>query len=138
MRSLNAYEEGRLLKEQQVANGIKKEADLHVVSDDNPARSDASIGFGRLMSGARAATNGETVGAPVAAFCALGNDLFEMSHETTILPLTQARAFVQGEQLTASINKHGTVFATIHDYVYRSSDPTIEGMHYWQFVANNS
>ncbi|EFX73115.1 hypothetical protein DAPPUDRAFT_325613 [Daphnia pulex] len=138
MRSLNAYEERRLLKEQQVADEIEKEADLHVVSDNNPARSDASIGFGRLMSGARAATNGETVGAPVAAFCALGNDLFEMSHETAILPLTQARAFVQGEQLTASINKHGTVFATIHDYVYRSSnDPSIiDGMNYWQFVGS--
>ncbi|EFX66259.1 hypothetical protein DAPPUDRAFT_116575 [Daphnia pulex] len=124
MRSLNAYEERRLLKEQQVADGIEKEADLHVVSDNNPARSDASIGFGRLMSRSREATNGETVGEPVAAFCALGNDLFEMSHETAILPLTQASAFVQGEQLTASINKYGTVFATIDDYCFQDVEET--------------
>ncbi len=72
----------------------------------------------------------------MAAFCALGKDLFEMSHETAILSRTQARAFVQGEQLTASIYKQGTVFATIHDYVYHSlTDPSVDGINYWQFVG---
>jgi hypothetical protein len=33
-------------------------------------RSDYSIGLGRLLSGARAATNGETVGAPLPPFSA--------------------------------------------------------------------
>lgn len=44
-------------------------------SSDLPSqlRSDYSIGRGRLLSGARAAKNGETVGALLAAFLAGGN-----------------------------------------------------------------
>jgi hypothetical protein len=53
-------------------------------SSDLPSqlRSDYSIGLGRLLSSARAATNGETIGAPLAAFLA-GGKFFEMSHNTS-------------------------------------------------------
>ena len=126
MRALNAHEERRLLKQQQMAEQTENETLINVVPDNNLTKLSASIGYARLLSGARAATNGETVGAPIASYCALGNDLFVMSHDTVALPVPQARAFIRSEKLTASVNDNGIVLATIHDYVYRSSnDPII-------------
>ena len=45
-------------------------------------RSAASKGLGLLLYGTQAATNGETVGAALAAFAARGNRIFMASHET--------------------------------------------------------
>lgn len=106
---------------------------------DNPnlqsVRSDSSIGLGRLLTAARASTNGDTIGAPLAAFAARGNKIFEMSHETALLPVAQAVAFLKKEPLTASVNKHGNVYATILDYVYRNSEEqSICDMNYWDFI----
>lgn len=117
----------------------KNNAELHASqSNETPPikRSDASIGLGRLLSGARAATNGETVGAPLAAFAARGNLIFNMSQQTAVLPLTQAIAYVTGEPLRLSINRDGIVMATIYDYVFRTRDVTlISKMLYWHFVS---
>ncbi len=135
MRCLTVYEKRRITRMQneetnsQESNGNKK-------TDNVPHSSDSSFGLGRLLSGARASTNGETVGAPLAAFAARNNKVFEMSHETAVLPLIQAKAFLRGQPLRASISKGGLVLATIYDYVFRSkSDPIINGINYWSFVS---
>lgn len=72
-------------------------------------RSAASIGLGRLLSAARSSTYGETIGATMAAHIALGNKVFDMSHETIPLPINQAIAFLQNEPLFVSINKYGSL-----------------------------
>jgi hypothetical protein len=60
-----------------------------------------------------------------------------MSHDITALLVPQARAFIRAEKLTASVNDNGIVLATIHDYVYRSSnDSIIETMNYWNFSSS--
>ncbi|KAK4006921.1 hypothetical protein OUZ56_012076 [Daphnia magna] len=38
-----------------------------------PRRSDFSVGLGKLLSGVRASTKGDTIGGPLAAFVLLGN-----------------------------------------------------------------
>lgn len=108
-------------------------------STAQPTRSAASIGLGRLLSAARASTKGETIGAPMAAFVALGNRIFEMSHDTVTMPLNQALAFLKNEPLQASISKHGSLYATIFDYIYRDdTDERICVMNYWQFLTTQA
>ena len=46
------------------------------VQDQEQSRSDYSIGLGKLLSGVRASTNGETIGGPLAAFVLRGNLIF--------------------------------------------------------------
>ena len=100
-----------------------------------PIRSDFNIGLGKLLSGVRASTKGETIGAPLAALVLRGIKVFDMSHKTEILPLTQALAFLEGNDIEASINREGVVSATTYDYVYRTQDaPDIECMNFWDFV----
>jgi hypothetical protein len=101
--------------------------------DGTPRRSDYAKGMGALLSAARAYTNKETIGAPLAAFALRGNRIFEMSHDTAVLPLEQAVAFLEKRPLQAAFHKDGTVTANIHDYVYRS--PALDETNYWQFVA---
>ena len=131
MTALSKYEE-------KIRNVKPKDHEEHE-SNSQPQhaqRSHASIGLGRLLSGARAATNGETVGAPLASFAARGNRIFEMSHETAVLPLTQALAYLLGEPLRSSINRDGVVLASTYDYVFRTrDDETIASMTYWDFVT---
>ena len=134
MRCLTVYEKRRIARMQNEDNNSKKSNGNKTTEE--VARSDSSFGLGRLLSGARASTNGETVGAPLAAFAARNNKIFQMSHETAVIPLNQAKAFLRGQPLRASISKHGLVLATIYDYVFRTkSDPTVNGLNYWLFVA---
>jgi hypothetical protein len=44
--------------------------------------------IGKLLSVIRASTNEDTIGGPLAAFVLLGNELFAMSHQTAVFPLT--------------------------------------------------
>lgn len=88
------------------------------------------------MAGIHASTSGETIGAPMAAYTLLGGKIFRMSHDTAVLPLNQALAFLKREELYASLSRGGTVYASIYDYVYRNNtDPRIERMNYWEFTA---
>ena len=98
-------------------------------------RSDYSIGLGKLLAAIRAATNGDTIGGPLAAFVLLGNDIFGMSHKTAPLPLTQAIAYLEQQNMYATITRFGEVKATIHDYVFRATrNQNIEAMNFWTFV----
>ena len=126
LRALTAYEE-------KIANRefIAQNRTENVLQESQPS----SIGLGRLLSAARAATNGETVGALLAAFAARGNLLFDMSHKTAVLPLTQTLAFLQAEPIQTSINTKGQVFSVIYDYVYRNR--SFEDMNFWTFVASH-
>ena len=140
MRSLTIYEKRQTSRQNAVVEkGTQEESgglDENPQNSCRPPRSCASFGLGRLLSGARASTNGETVGAPLAAFAALGNKIFEMSHDTATLPLNQAKAYLDGKPLRASITKQGVVMATIYDYVFRTkSDPCVNSMNYWTFIA---
>ena len=98
-----------------------------------PRRSDYAKGMGALLSATRAYTNNEVIGAPLAAFALRGNRIFEMSHDTAVLPLEQAAAFLENRPLQAAFRKDGTVTANIHDYVFRNH--ALEATNYWQFVA---
>jgi hypothetical protein len=122
MRALTAFDVKK-------ANQLRLEPDVE--------QSSFSLGLGRLLSAARAATNGETIGAPMAAYCARGNKIFEMSHTTVALPLEQAVSFLSGQKISASINKFGTVYATINDYVYRSSAVEIDNLNYWEYLSSH-
>ena len=131
LRALVAYDEKvedrRLLAENQ------EETEDGLFLPQRPTA--ASTGLGRLLSAARAATNGETVGALLAAFAARGNLLFSMSHSTAVLPLTQTMAFLKAEPIFTNINKKGQVFSVIYDYVYRN--PQFENMNFWTFIASH-
>ena len=76
-----------------------------------PRRSDYAKGMGALLSATRAYTNNEVIGAPLAAFALRGNRIFEMSHDTAVLPLEQAAAFLENRPLQAAFRKDGTVTA---------------------------
>ena len=105
------------------------------VQDQEQNRSDYSIGLGKLLSGVRASTNGETIGGPLAAFVLRGNLIFEMSHKSAVLPLTQAIAYLTCEEMYATVNRFGEVKATTHDYVFRSDQSEIvENMNFWNFI----
>ena len=138
MRSLTIYEK-RQNARQNVSTEKVAEDKNEVINENSQkctSRSDASFGLGRLLSGARASTNGETVGAPLAAFAARGNKIFEMSHETAVLPLNQAKAYLEDKPLRASISKQGIVLATVYDYVFRTkSDVFLSNMNFWTFTA---
>ena len=60
MRALSSYENKNQKKQQE----------------EPVERTPFSLGLGRLLSAACGATNGETIGGPMAAFCALGNSIF--------------------------------------------------------------
>ena len=77
----------------------------------------------------------DTVGAPLAAFAARNNRIFDMSHKTVPLPIAQAKA--RGKAFTCIHNEtRHTVMATIYDYVFRTRrDPSVDNMNYWTFVA---
>jgi hypothetical protein len=91
--------------------------------------------LGKLLSAIRASTNGDTIGGPLAAFVLLGNDIFAMSHKTAPLPLTQAVAYLEEQNMYATITRFGEVKATIHDYVFRSTQSQdIEDMNFWTFI----
>lgn len=131
-RALNAYEDK--------LNAAKARSNPEEMNGSNSSatteRSDWSIGYSRLLVATRASTNGETIGAPLAAFLARGNHLFQMSHETAPLLLQQALAFLNGSHLNASINKNGIIMAAVFDYVYRTTDgPSFSLMNMWVFVA---
>jgi hypothetical protein len=98
-------------------------------------RLEYSVGLGKLLSAIRASTNGDTIGGPLAAFVLLGNEIFAMSHQTAVLPLTQAIAYLEKETIYANITRYGDVKATIYDYVFRSKEnPLIEKMNLWSFT----
>ncbi len=120
MRSLTAHE-----------NKIRKQTE-----ENSAQRTFFSLGLGKLLSAARAATNGETIGGPLAAFCARGNNIFNMSHTTVPLLVDQAEASLAGDSISASINRHGAVHATINDYRFRSDKPHIEDLTYWEYLAS--
>jgi len=104
LRALTAYEE-KIANREFIAQNRTENVSQQPTT--------ASIGLGRLLSAARAATNGETVGALLAAFAARGNLLFDMSHKTAVLPLTQTLAFLQAEPIQTNINTKGQVFSVI-------------------------
>ena len=53
-----------------------------------------------------------------------------MSHQTAVLPLTQAIAYLEKETNYANITRYGEVKATIYDYVFRSEqNPIIDKMN---------
>lgn len=142
MRSLTVYEKRQNgLRNLAIENESQdKTIEEHEEPSSNNAgrlpRSESSFGLGRLLSGARASTKGETVGAPLAAFAARNNKIFEMSHLTAMLPLNQAKAYLQDKPLRSSISKQGVVLATIYDYVFRTKcEPCVNNMNYWTFVA---
>ncbi len=106
MRSLTVYEKRQHARNNKVKISEEETNEVQEQTPgDKPPRYEASFGLGRLLSGARAATNGETVGAPLAAFAARNNKIFRMSHETAPLPLNEAKAYLQGKHLRASISK---------------------------------
>lgn len=88
-----------------------------------------------MLSGARSATNGDSIGAPLCAFAARGNRIFAMSHSTSNVPLAQAIAFLNGDPISVTISRKGSVFATIYDYVYRNGSQYFESMNFWSFIA---
>lgn len=141
--AVNAIEKycAKLVAEQERA----EEENTHILDDNGvetaeeqltiPIRSEFSKGLGKLLSGVRAATKGETVGAPLAALVLRGISIFEMSHKTAVLPLTQALAYLEGEEIRASINREGIVSATTYDYVYRShNSQENDSMNLWDFI----
>jgi hypothetical protein len=75
------------------------------------------------------------IGGPLAAFVLLGNDISAMSHQTVVLPLTQALAYLEQENIHATITRFSEVKATIHDYVFRTMEaPHIEATNFWDFT----
>lgn len=84
-------------------------------------RSPFSLWLGKFLSASQVATNGKTIGGPLAKFCATGNLILNMSHSTVPLFLDQAKASLVGDSITASINRHGALHATINEYRFRSS-----------------
>ena len=122
--------------QQAEANERAREEDPNFAIENEPLRrTDFSIGLGKLLSGVRASTNGETIGGPLAAFVLRGNLIFEMSHKTAALPLSQAIAYLANENIFATINRFGEVKATTHDYVFRSDlNDEIERMSFWNFI----
>lgn len=73
----------------------------------------------------------------MAAFTLLGGQIFQMSHKTAVLPLNQAVAFLNQEELYASVSRTGVVYASIYDYVFRNgTDPVIAKMNFWDFVGS--
>jgi len=129
LRALEAYE--LKVDDRKLAAEIQARDEDDSMEIEPP--SESSVGLGRLLSAARAATNGETVGALLAAFAARGNSLFAMSHSTVVLPLTQAVAYLQALPIQTSINQKGQVFSVIYDYVYRNA--LFENMNFWTFIA---
>ncbi|EFX68055.1 hypothetical protein DAPPUDRAFT_114909 [Daphnia pulex] len=104
--------------------------------ENSTQRSFFPLRLGKILSAARAATNGETIEGPLAAFCARGNHIFHMSHTTFPLLLDQTEASLAGDSVSASINRHGAVHATINDYRLRSAQAHIEELNYWEYLAS--
>ena len=121
--SQNAKAVARLLTTLQRFEARLQQQAKEAIANNEPQRGPRSIGTGRMLSGARGATAGETVGAPFISFVARRNKVFDMSNTTVVLPFQQALAFLNGEPIYVSTTKDGKVIATIHDYYYRSSEP---------------
>jgi hypothetical protein len=126
----NKENERSLAKLLQTMRGY--EARLALSRQQDAKRTDASFGFGRMLSSARAATAGETVGGPLLAFHALGNKIFQTSHDTHVLALMQGLAFLHQQPLRASIDKSGRVNASVHEYVFRGDD--LPPLHWWDLI----
>ena len=136
IRSLNSYEAKIIEQRRQIEEQNATKFESTDSAPIRPIRTDSSIGMGKLLAAARASTNGETVGAPLAAFAARGNPIFSMSHETATLPLSQALAFLENRPLTAPINKSGTAFSSVFDYIYRNtSAKCFDSMNFWEFTT---
>lgn len=120
MRSLTVHE-----------NKIRKQTE-----ENSTQRSLFSLRLGKLLSADRAATNGETIGGPLAAFCARGNHIFHMSHTTFPLLVDQAEAPLAGDSVSASFNRHGAEHATINDCRLRSAQAHIGELTYWEYLAS--
>ena len=137
LRALTAYhektEERRRLAESPHLEEGNDVEDVKNVPHYVEPPTDASIGLGRILSAARASTNGDTVGAPLAAFVALGNNIFAMSHQTAVLPLNQMHAFLLGLPMKTTLTKKGKVFTVVYDYLFRNS--AFENLNLWDFVA---
>jgi hypothetical protein len=89
------------------------------VALDDQARSEFSLGLGRLLCLVRAHTNGEEVGSPLAAYLLLQNAMFMFSYGTVRLPLAQGVAYLAQEEINGSLSRDGVFTASIHDYVFR-------------------
>lgn len=136
MRTLTIYEKRQITRRDELKKASAQEPmhEDHVANETQ--RSYKSFGLGRLLSAANSSTKGDTIGAPLAAFAARNNNIFEMSHNTAPLPLNQAKAFLTDKPLRASFSKKGVVLATIYDYVYRTKlESRLSNMNYWMFTA---
>jgi hypothetical protein len=100
---------------------------IHVEPGVVPRRSDYAKGMGALLSATRAYTNNEAIGAPLAAFALRGNRIFEMSHDTAVLPLEQAAAFLENRPLYATFHKEEWILGACKRVTSnRPADPTFE------------
>jgi hypothetical protein len=98
-------------------------------------KSDYVKGIALLHSAIRGSTSGDTIGAPLAAYCLRGNLLFRMSHQTVVLPLNQALAYLENKQIFATVSQNGAIRATIYDYIFRTKSVVeFDNMNYWEFV----
>lgn len=137
MRSLTNYENRKKAEEiLKVQSEISEQENKGERTSNKSFCPDALHGFRRLLVGSKASTNGETVGAPLAAYGARDDKIFAMSHPTAPLPLLQGKAYLLGKPLRASISKEGVILATIYDYVFRTtSDLRIQNMNFWNFTG---
>ena len=83
------------------------EAQLAVSRAPAVTRTEASAGFGRSLSWARAATAGETAGGPSLAVHALGDTVCQTSPTAHVLARMQGRAFSRQQPPRASIDETG-------------------------------
>jgi hypothetical protein len=118
--------------ERQLAKA--RDADTKRGDDDAaPApRSAFSTGLGRLCSLVRAHTNGEEVGAPLAAFLLLLNNMFLFSYPTVRLPVAQGASFLSQQPIKGKLGSEGTFTCAIHDYVYRPKE--LENVGWYWFL----
>jgi len=65
---------------------------------------------GRCLYLLLTSTNGNTIGGPLAAFVLSCILIFEMSYKTSVLPLSQALAYLEKEKNYATINLFGEVY----------------------------
>ncbi len=123
-------------------NGFNNHFERHGSPQDSD-RTAYSIGVGRLIAAAHAHTGGQLVGGPIAGYCLLRHDPYQMSHLTSPILPSQGAAFIKGQPVRCRIGLNGLPSATILDYVYRPDgqlpdDPTRtwETVSWWEFVSN--
>ena len=105
------------------------EAQLAVSRAPAVTRTEASAGFGRSLSWARAATAGETAGGPSLAVHALGDTVCQTSPTAHVLARMQGRAFSRQQPPRASIDETGRGHASAHDRVRRGD--TLPPLTWW-------